>query len=94
MTYRKNPMHDPQLADIMDRIEREHKVRVKHSNLNVIGHRDLKDGLLRFYVLNNRMLVNGKQSEIEVEVWLWHDDRPFDDPNKITRIEHEIDVEV
>jgi hypothetical protein len=78
----------------MSNIQREHKMLVSHKHLNVIAHRDLKDGLLRFYVLSNRLLVNGKQSEIEVEVWLWHDDRPFDDPNKITRIEHEIDVEV
>jgi hypothetical protein len=27
---------------------------------------------LLFYVFSNRMMINGKNSELEVEVWKWH----------------------
>lgn len=47
---------------------------------------------LLFYVFSNKMLINGKNSEMEVEVWQWHEERDFKDPNKITRVEHDMDV--
>lgn len=65
---------------------------IKHNNLNVIAHRDFEDKKLRFYVFNNRMLINGKNSEIEIEVWEWNEDKPWNDPDKVTRMKHDVDV--
>ena len=76
----------------MKDIEKTHKIMIEHNNLNVIAHRDFEDNKLRFYVLNNRMLINGKNSEIEIEVWEWNEDKEWDDEHKVTRMEHDVDV--
>ena len=47
---------------------------------------------MRFYVLSNRMLINGKNSEMEIEVWFWHPEKDFTAKDKITRIEHDMTV--
>ena len=74
---------DPAMKVKLDDIDKNFKVMIKHNNLNVIAHRDLEDHLLRFYVFNNRMLVNGKNSEIEVEVWLWDETKDYTDKDKV-----------
>ena len=76
----------------MKDIEKTHKIKIEHNNLNVIAHRDFEDNKLRFYVLNNRMLINGKNSEIEIEVWEWNEDKEWDDEDKVTRMVHDVDV--
>jgi len=73
-------------------IVKTHKSMVKHNNLNVIAHRDFEDKILRFYVFTNRMLINGKNSEIEVEVWIWNENVEWEHHDKVIRMEHEVDV--
>ena len=55
-------------------IKKNLRVSIPHTNLNVIAHRDFDDEILRFYVFTNRMLINGKNSEMEIEVWEWQKD--------------------
>ena len=76
----------------MKDIEKTHKIKIEHNNLNVIAHRDFEDNKLRFYVLNNQMLINGKNSEIEIEVWEWNEDKECNEKDKVTRMVHDVDV--
>ena len=88
----KMSLEDKGLGEKMKDIDEKHKIKVKHNNLNVIAHRDFEDKILRFYVFNNRMLINGKNSEIEIEVWEWNEDKEWDDKDKVTRMVHDVNV--
>ena len=88
----KMSLEDAGLGKKMEEIDKNHKIMIKHNNLNVIAHRDFEDKILRFYVFNNRMLINGKNSEIEIEVWEWNEDKECDDKDKVTRMEHDVNV--
>jgi len=88
----KMSLEDKGLGEKMKDIDEKHKIMIKHNNLNVIAHRDFEDKILRFYVFNNRMLINGKNSEIEIEVWEWNEDKEWDDKDKVTRMVHDVNV--
>jgi len=68
-----NNKDNAKLKKHLDSIKRDLRVSVPHTNLNVIAHRDWSDDILRFYVFTNRMLINGKNSEMEIEVWEWNE---------------------
>lgn len=90
--------NDRELKRKIKNLRDNFKISINAENLNILAVKDKKiepgQETLLFYVFSNKMLINGKNSEMEVEVWRWHDEKDFKDPNKITRIEHDLDVVV
>jgi hypothetical protein len=86
---------DTKLKQLLDENKKNFRVMIPHENLNIIANKEKsdKEREIHFYVFSNRMLINGKNSELEVEVWKWHPEESFDNPEKkITRIVQEMDV--